>query len=266
MMSNTDCGMEQELILSWDKRLHEALDRYAKIDGIQPESISALAEGLRGWAEILPCSSQGNDGRYLPVNTWGLGAEYTEIYALVDWLILQNRSDLANSLSKKFEALHQTAKAIDANYPKISLLDEATEKRLVKICQRQTAQLIHFLVQLIKKIFTHNPNRLDHSCAEPAIRAATSHRKRSHRAANIELLENALIEHIKSARDYAWASVDADKGPLLLPRPLKKELAKQTRITLSSVSRCFDDPSAHQLRCLWETAVDLEQILRFKKR
>ena len=261
------CNLDQTSVISWDERLHRALDRYNHIKGAKPALIPALIEGLTEWADLLPCSFQDESGCYLPVNTWGLGAENTEIYALVDWLTLKGQHDLAEALRKKFEALYQTTKALDENFPKITTQDHITEKRLVRICRRQTVQLISFLEELLKTAFkyVHKKSRKTTIIEVPSNTSRT-HRKRSQRTASIELLEKALIEQIKSARDYAWASIDAGKGPRLLKPPLKKELAKQTKTSPASVSRCFNDPAAHQLRLLWETAWDLEQILRFKKK
>ena len=258
---------EQTSIISWDERLHRAMDRYTHIKGAKPALIPALVEGLTEWADLLPCSFQDDSGCYLPVNTWGLGAENTEIYALVDWLIVKNRHDLADSLQKKFQALYKTTQTLDNNFPKITTQDHITEKRLVRICRRQTVQLISFLEELLKTAFkyVHKRSRKAKSTVVPP-NSVNTHRKRSQRTADIEILEKALIEHIKAARDYAWAAIDAKKGPMLLPRPLKKNLAKQTGIKPWSLSRCFSDPHAHQLRLLWDVAGDLEQILRFKKK
>ena len=258
---------EQTSIISWDERLHRAMDRYTHIKGAKPALIPALVEGLTEWADLLPCSFQDDSGCYLPVNTWGLGAEYTEIYAFVDWLTLKSRHDLADALRKKFEALYKTTQTLDGNFPKTTTQDHITEKRLVRICCRQTVQLISFLEELLKTAFKYirQKSRKLKTVVTPE-KTVTSHRKRSQRTANIELLQKALIEHIKAARDHAWAAIDAGKGPRLLKHPLKKELAKQTNMSLPSVSRCFSDSGAHQLRLLWETAGDLEQILRFKKR
>jgi hypothetical protein len=260
------CNSDQTSVISWDERLHRALDRYNHIKGATPALIPALVEGLTEWAELLPYSFQDESGCHLPVNTWGLGAENTEIYALVDWLTLKGQHDLANALQKKFEALYRTTKALDENFPKISTQDHITEKRLVRICQRQVVQLISFLEELLKTAFkyVHKGPRKTKPVVAP--NASTTHRKRSQRAADIEVLEKALIEHVKSSQDYAWAAIDAKKGPMLLPRPSKKDLAKQTGIKPWSLSRCFNDPHAHQLRLLWDVAGDLEQILRFKKK
>lgn len=263
VQNNVSC----DVVISWDERLHQAMDRYASIKGIQPALIPAMIEGFSHWARFLPYYFQDEQGLYLPVNMWGLGAEYTEIYAMVDWLILQNRLTFAESLRKKFEALYETARNLDAVYPKMTEQAEAAEKRLVRICRRQTEQLISFLEGLLTVVF----RRVDKSAsaAKPILPIAAKparHRKRSQRATDIELCEKALIEHIHSARDYAWAAIDAGKAPSLLPRPIKKDLARQAGIKIWSLSRCLNDSNAHQLRLLWEIAGDLEQILRFKKR
>lgn len=148
-------NQNQTSVISWDDRLHQALDRYAEVKGAQPALIPVLIEGLRQWADHLPYSFQDDNGVYLPVNKWGLGAEYTEVYALVDWLILENRHDLADSLRKKFEALYRTTEALDGNFPIHTPQDDRTEKRLVKICRRQTIQLINYLEQLFQVAFKY---------------------------------------------------------------------------------------------------------------
>lgn len=257
---------DEPAVNSWDERLHRALDRYNQIEGAQPALIPALVEGLTEWAELLPFSFQDDNGCYLPVNTWGLGTEQTEIYALVDWLTLQGRDTLSDALHKKFQALYKTTQSLDNNFPKLTSQDEATEKRLVRICRRQTGQLTSFLKGLLKVAFKQR--QLVHSSAPTHIepQVLKTSRKRSHRAAHIELLEKELIEHIKAARDYAWSAIDAGKAPQLLPRPSKNELAKRANMKKWTACRCFNNPKAHQLRLLWETADGLEQILRFKKR
>ena len=253
--------------LSWDERLHQALNRYSKIKGIQPALIPALTEGLTQWAAGLPYAFQDDKGCYLPVHTWGLGPEYNEIYALVDWLILQNRINFAESLRKKFETLHRTAGELDDIYPIVTDQGQAAEKRLVRIGRRQTELLVSFLEGLLTVAF--RSERKTHPRSAPVIAAAASSapvRKRSRRATDIECCEKALIEYIHSARDHAWAAIHAGKAPQLLPRPLQKELAQQTGLKSWSLSRCLNDSRAHQLRVLWQVAGDLEQILRFKKK
>jgi len=88
-------------------------------------------------------------------------------------------------------------------------------------------------------------------------------KKRAERAANMEALKKELIEHIKAARDHAQTAVDFGREPELLPRPSRRELAERIGITESAASRCFRDPAATELKLLWETAGDLEAVMKF---
>lgn len=88
-------------------------------------------------------------------------------------------------------------------------------------------------------------------------------KKRADRAANMEAIKKELIEHIKAARDHAQAAVDFGREPELLPRPSRRELAERIGITESAASRCFSDPAATELNLLWETADDLDAVLKF---
>ncbi|TWT68600.1 hypothetical protein [Crateriforma conspicua] len=84
--------------------------------------------------------------------------------------------------------------------------------------------------------------------------------RRSSRTAKIELLVNELTQHLRSAADHAHASGE------LLPRPTQQELARRTNMSKSDVSRCLKDSSADQLRLLWQTANDLDAVLRLPRR
>jgi len=88
-------------------------------------------------------------------------------------------------------------------------------------------------------------------------------RKRAERTASIELLTKELKHHIRAARDHAQTMIDHGREPKLLPRPSQKELAERVGITVSAASRCFNDPSATELRVLWETADDMEALLKY---
>lgn len=89
-------------------------------------------------------------------------------------------------------------------------------------------------------------------------------RKRAERAAKIEALEKELIAHLRAARDHAYATRDRAGTPDLLPRPSQKQLAERTGLTEADVSRCLKDPDARELRLYWQTAQDLEAIMRWK--
>lgn len=90
-------------------------------------------------------------------------------------------------------------------------------------------------------------------------------KKRAVRAANIEALRKALIEHLRAARDHAFATEDLSGQSQLLPRPTQKALGQETGLTESDVSRCFKDPEARELRIYWEIASDLEQLRNWRK-
>ena len=97
-------------------------------------------------------------------------------------------------------------------------------------------------------------------------RNAKSKTRRGMRAANIEKLEKVLENHLLAARDHAQSLRDCNQEPALLPRPTQKELAHQTGLTQSDVSRCLKDERAKVLRILWETADSLEEVMRYKRR
>lgn len=102
---------------------------------------------------------------------------------------------------------------------------------------------------------------------EPKLRPNTRrNRKRAERTASIELLTKELKQHIRAARDHAQARIDHGREPELLPRPSQKELAERVGITVSAASRCFNDPSAMELCLLWETADDLEALMKYVRK
>lgn len=89
-------------------------------------------------------------------------------------------------------------------------------------------------------------------------------KKRGDRAANIEKLKIEVIEHLRRARDYAFAQKDLTGQPRLLQRPTQKKLGELAGLSESDVSRCMNDPEAAELRLYWETALDLNQIMAWK--
>lgn len=115
--------------------------------------------------------------------------------------------------------------------------------------------------------------RLDTECVEGRILDAgwgteatpqRRTRKRADRAANIESLKKGLIEHLRAARDYAFATKEQSGEPQLLPRPTQKALGREAGLTESDVSRCLNDPEARELRLYWDAAVDLDRIMTWK--
>ncbi|XZE56694.1 hypothetical protein SH139x_002819 [Planctomycetaceae bacterium SH139] len=90
--------------------------------------------------------------------------------------------------------------------------------------------------------------------------------KRGTRTAKIERLRDELKRHLASAADHAVATADSEGCAALLPRPSKTELAKLAGMSKSDVTRCFTDPTASELRLLWDTADNLEAVLRLRGR
>ena len=88
--------------------------------------------------------------------------------------------------------------------------------------------------------------------------------RRATRTANIEAIEDALIEHLIAARDYAYETKDRDGAAQLLPRPSQKWIAERLGISESNVSRCIHDPKARLLGVLWTAASDLGSIMTFE--
>lgn len=89
-------------------------------------------------------------------------------------------------------------------------------------------------------------------------------RKRATRATTIDALQKQLTDHIISARDHVYATIQRKEAPALLPRPKQKELAARLGVPESAVSRALRDPEAHMLRLLWETANDIELVKKFR--
>ena len=90
--------------------------------------------------------------------------------------------------------------------------------------------------------------------------------KRGTRTAKIERLRDELKRHLASAADHALATADSEGCAALLPRPSKTELAKLADMSKSDVTRCFTDSTASELRLLWDTADNLEAVLRLRGR
>jgi len=88
--------------------------------------------------------------------------------------------------------------------------------------------------------------------------------KRGSRAANIERLTDAMIAHLRAAKDYAYSTRDTTGIPQLLPRPQQKELGALTGLLPSTVNRCLKDPRARELALYWKTARDLDLIQKWR--
>ncbi len=86
-------------------------------------------------------------------------------------------------------------------------------------------------------------------------------KKRGDRAANIQRLRGALIDHVNAARDHAKFTKEETGTPKLLRRPTRTQLAEQVGLKPYEFTRCFKDETAVELRLLWEAAADLDRII-----
>jgi hypothetical protein len=81
--------------------------------------------------------------------------------------------------------------------------------------------------------------------------------------AKIDRLKSELVEHIRTAKRYAYDMEERTGEAALLPRPTKSHLAKLAGLQPHDVTRCFRDSSGRELRILWEMADDLSQVMRY---
>ena len=257
----------------WHLRYEQAARRYAEIE-FSPELIDALADGFLEWACMLPQTEIDRYGRHKRVNSWGLGPELQQLRAIEAALDLNNEARLCGHVSAMAKDLYTTARFLDECYPRLTEDEAAAERRLVLTCRLTAQTLADLLRQLKKPLFRMPEQTLERTDLQPSSPKSCKSqlktkppigaiRKRAARAANIEAMKRELIAHIKAARDHAYAAIDLNREPNLLPRPLKTELGKLVGITAPAVSRCFKDPTAHELRLLWEVAGDLEAILKY---
>jgi hypothetical protein len=87
--------------------------------------------------------------------------------------------------------------------------------------------------------------------------------KRAPLLSAIDRLKKELCQHLLAARDLARDTEDEPNGPKLLPRPLKKDLAKATGLTGPYVTKCFQHEAGAELRVMWDAAKDIYAILRW---
>ena len=269
-----DMPSPQEIKASpWHLRYERAAKRYAGIE-FSSNLIDALADGFLEWACMLPQTETDRHGRHKRVNSWGLGPELQKLRTIEAALDLNSEARLCSHVSAMAKDLHRTAVFLDECYPRLTEDEAAAERRLVLACRLSAQTLSDLLRQLKKPLFGMSERVFERACMpqspskSPKSQAKTTapvaaSKKRAARAANIEALKRELIAHVKAARDHAYAAIDLNREPNLLPRPLKTELARLVGITAPAVSRCFKDPDAHELRLLWEVAGDLEAILKY---
>jgi len=83
--------------------------------------------------------------------------------------------------------------------------------------------------------------------------------KRSLLAGKIEVLTQAMKEHVYANHDYMEHT--ALSGDIkILPRPNQTQLAQMTNLSQQDVSKCLKDEEATILRLLWENSKTMEGI------
>jgi hypothetical protein len=83
--------------------------------------------------------------------------------------------------------------------------------------------------------------------------------KRSLLAGKIEVLTQAMKEHVYAA--YNYMEHTGQSGEIkLLPRPNQAQLAKMTNLTQQDVSKCLRDPETAILKLLWENSKTMDGI------
>jgi hypothetical protein len=87
--------------------------------------------------------------------------------------------------------------------------------------------------------------------------------KRASRAATLDALKDVLREHLRAARDHAWATTRTGE-PELLPRPTQAALAVQLKVSESTVSRSLRDSKDMELPILWKTAEDIDAVRAYR--
>lgn len=263
-VTHADPGREQTVTppfrgdSAWHVRYRRSATAYDAME-LTPELLHGLTEGLREWASILPQVEVSHYGRHNPVNSWGLGPEMAMLWRLEIILEMEGKSRLASEIKRMAKFLHGTARKLDECYPKHSEDHDLAEQRLVLTCRVIVSGLADLLGRITHALFGIDAHR------SPRPHQARPSAKRSIRLARIEALKLELIEHIRSARDHAFALVDSGQAPQLLPRPSQAQLGRRADVPPHAVSRCFKDPQAHELRLLWDKAIDLEQIMRLDR-
>lgn len=89
-------------------------------------------------------------------------------------------------------------------------------------------------------------------------------RRKDSRAGNIQALKRELQEHMRAARDHAYTTYKVRGTMELLPRPEGRHLAKAIGVVPSTVSRILNSAADLELRLLWEAALDLQKVCRYK--
>ena len=264
-------GMErpQKTPKEWHERRINAARRYEEI-GFEPGLLDAVSEGLAQWAALLPQVEVDVAGRHKQVNSWGLEPERLMLWHVEMLLSRSGHRHECGEIKRMGAHLNELAERLDSCYPKVSTDEEEAEARLVMSCRGLVTLLRGALVDA-KRLCYESSRPSKHvplpACTMPGGTIVTCPperkvRKRSSRAAAIEALVRELIEHISAAQAHARFRLDTDGVEDLLPRPTKSQLGQRANVPDYTVSRCFQDDGAHQLRLLWRIADDYDAIIR----
>lgn len=191
----------------------------------------------------------------VPGRLWRLGRYKQNGLNSTVWLGLQSwRRDLRDQLSQAIQTSGSLLLVPDKR-PSCPMPDGVLVGVLAELTDWQYGQLVWDEEQLHELLDADGG--YDRRQTKPApVRRQT-------RAADIEALVCELREHLRSARDYAFHTLDTTGVAELLPRPSQKDLAQRLGITTSRISRSINDDDAQQLKLLWELADDIEGIMRF---
>ena len=134
----------QESESPWSRRYTEAAQRYQGMDLCSQEASTAVIDGLREWARLVPQRSVGPGGMPEPANKWGLGAERCVLRALHSHLVAVGQPLLAARIRSEMADLLQTAESLDDCCMRLPP-DRHAEKRLVATARIQTKALVKLL-------------------------------------------------------------------------------------------------------------------------
>ena len=104
----------------------------------------------------------------------------------------------------------------------------------------------------------------NHASMAAQKKTARKPRKRSRRAATIDGLKKLLRAHLRRAKNYAHRTRREKGHAELLPRPTMEFLARALDVSVSTVSRAINDPNDKETSILWEAALDLDRVMKFR--
>ncbi|MCL2623876.1 MAG: hypothetical protein FWD31_09435 [Planctomycetaceae bacterium] len=186
---------------------------------------------------------QGQISTIIPDQLWYLGRRGNRQYVFARSLGMQMQEGLMAALSK---------------YPKATIVT-ASESLMSHL--QKTLPNPCIALACVASLNEDGSLSLDESLLEEQSPESTQkpRKRRGERAAKIELLEQAMKDHVIAAYDYMQDT--ASRGEIkLLPRPSQELLAKMTQMQQPDVSRCMNDPEGKILRLIWEKSQTLDGI------